>query len=85
MLHQAENLMKFGWLVPEIQAVEGLQNNRKQGIFFLLIDYSLKPVFASSNSFCQITLQYLCLDFQIWACQQHQHYFEPTYVPLLHF
>ena len=29
--------MKIGWLVPKIQAAEGLQNKRKQMEYFLLI------------------------------------------------
>ena len=31
--HLAENPMKIGWLVPEIQTVEGLQNGGKQRKF----------------------------------------------------
>ena len=43
----AENPMKIGWLVPEIQAFESFAKQRK---FFLLIGYILKSTFTSFNS-----------------------------------
>ena len=36
---QPNSNMKIGWLVPEIQAAEGLQNNRKQKKLVLLIGH----------------------------------------------
>ena len=55
MPHSAVSPMNIGWLVPEIQAVEGLQNNRKQRKFFFLIGYISKSMrvltyFASITS-----------------------------------
>ena len=44
MPHLAQNPIKIGWLVTEIQTDEGLQNNKKT-----------KEIFSSSSSFCLIT------------------------------
>ena len=54
--HIKQKLYEIGWLVPEIQAVENFENNRKQRKFVLLLPgYISKSIFASSDSFCLIT------------------------------
>ena len=57
MLHLVENPMEIGYLVPEIQAVKGFANNRKQRKFFFSISCISKSVSASFSSFCLITSQ----------------------------
>ena len=52
----AETPMKIGWLVPEKQAVESFAKEWKKSKFVLSIGYISKSVFASSDSFCLITL-----------------------------
>ena len=46
MPHFAENSLKIGWFVSEIQAVEGFEKQRKLFIFF---GYILKLVFCVSR------------------------------------
>ena len=47
----------IGQLGSKIQAVEGLQKQQETKKLSALFGYILKSVFASSDSFCLITLQ----------------------------
>ena len=58
MSHLLGNLMKTGTLVPVIQAVEGFVKQQKTKV---LLVYISKSIFASSDSFCLITLHHIMM------------------------
>ena len=67
MLHVAENPVKSGWLVPEIQAVEGFAKQKKTKEFFSFsLALSQKTVFVSFDPFCLI-ISHVQIDYQIYS------------------